>query len=250
MPGILKDIRRTLSAKGRIRKYLAYALGEFLLVVIGILVALQINDWAENSRQRKLESVYMAELLSEIKQDTLYLNEVIHALVSGADSARRALEALEGRTTVADLVFLNQFKQSYVGGDWSINPVIWSELKSTGNLSIIRNRQVVKALATYYGRLEHSIQVSKFEVQDTYDGRMYDKRTFSGPDNVDFFYDLKLDTIHDAGVRDRLQRDPESIELMRRITVSRTIIANELQLLRDLGEAAIRSLEEEMSAEN
>jgi len=247
MPGIFKNIRRTVIFTRQFRKYLAYAFGEFLLVVLGILVALQINNWAENNRQRKLEAVYLGELLSEINQDTSYLNDVIHILESGSNSAQRALKVLEGRSDLPSLIFINQFKRSYVGGDWSINPVIWSELKSTGNLSIIRNRHLVRSLATYYSRLEYTTQIAKFELLDTYDGRMYDKSMFSGPDSEDFFRDLKLDSLHDRSVLDRIQRDTKATELMRRITVSRMIIAGELKFLKSLGEEAIKTLENEVS---
>ncbi|MFT7186735.1 MAG: hypothetical protein ACI84K_002139 [Pseudohongiellaceae bacterium] len=45
-------MREKLLAENKFRKYLLYALGEILLIVIGILIALQINNWNENQKLR------------------------------------------------------------------------------------------------------------------------------------------------------------------------------------------------------
>jgi len=46
-----RTIRRRLLDSGRLRRYLVYALGEIILVVIGILIALQINNWNEDRKK-------------------------------------------------------------------------------------------------------------------------------------------------------------------------------------------------------
>ena len=54
---------------GSARRYLPYALGEIALVVIGILIALQINNWNENRKDRRLEQRYVLQLMSDIQFD-------------------------------------------------------------------------------------------------------------------------------------------------------------------------------------
>ena len=51
----LRRIRRSLINSGHMRKYTIYAVGEIALVVIGILIALQINNWNEESKIRLKE---------------------------------------------------------------------------------------------------------------------------------------------------------------------------------------------------
>ena len=51
--------------------YLRYAIGEILLVMIGILLALQVNNWNEKRKQSELETVYISRLVSDIQQDTM-----------------------------------------------------------------------------------------------------------------------------------------------------------------------------------
>ena len=59
------SIRRSLLNEGKTVKYLKYAFGEFVLVVLGILVAFQVNNWNEG---RKLELVRL-ELIENLKAD-------------------------------------------------------------------------------------------------------------------------------------------------------------------------------------
>ena len=60
-----RRIRKRLLDKGNLRKYLAYATGEVLLVVIGILIALQINNWNENRKK----TIYIESLVDKVEQD-------------------------------------------------------------------------------------------------------------------------------------------------------------------------------------
>ena len=48
-----RNIRRSLLSEGKTSKYLKYAVGEIVLVVIGILIALQINNWNEHRKELK-----------------------------------------------------------------------------------------------------------------------------------------------------------------------------------------------------
>ena len=62
-----RHIRKQLLAKSKFSKYLLYAIGEIVLVVIGILIALQINNWNENRKEQKKTSAYLAMLSDEIQ---------------------------------------------------------------------------------------------------------------------------------------------------------------------------------------
>lgn len=67
----LRKIRYNLISTGKTSKYLKYAIGEILLVVVGILIALQINNWNENKKARRTE----VKLLNELKEDLLKTKE-------------------------------------------------------------------------------------------------------------------------------------------------------------------------------
>ncbi len=71
-----RNIRKKLVNEGKTTNYLKYALGEILLVVIGILIALQINNWNENRKNNKLKEFYMKSLVEDLTRDTIDINRV------------------------------------------------------------------------------------------------------------------------------------------------------------------------------
>lgn len=60
-------IRQKLLVENRFNKYILYAIGEIILVVIGILIALQINNWNEDKKQRITEQKILKELLIDLE---------------------------------------------------------------------------------------------------------------------------------------------------------------------------------------
>ena len=62
---LFRKIRQNLIMENKTSKYFKYAIGEIVLVVIGILIALQINNWNENRKLQQRE----VQILNEIKSD-------------------------------------------------------------------------------------------------------------------------------------------------------------------------------------
>jgi hypothetical protein len=63
-----RKIRYDLMEKNKTGKYLKYAIGEIVLVVIGILIALSINNWNQENENKKLAIVYMNSLANDLKK--------------------------------------------------------------------------------------------------------------------------------------------------------------------------------------
>ena len=60
---------------GSVRKYILYAIGEILLIVIGIMIALQINTWNENQKTRKEVKSLLNAVKGDLIQDTILITE-------------------------------------------------------------------------------------------------------------------------------------------------------------------------------
>jgi hypothetical protein len=74
----LRKIRKSLIENGSTRKYILYAIGEIALVVFGILIALQVNNWNENRKARNAERASMISLMEEFKKNRTDLQDHIH----------------------------------------------------------------------------------------------------------------------------------------------------------------------------
>ena len=75
---IFRNVRQKLAAENKVMAYLRYAIGEIFLVVIGILIALQVNNWNENQKQKKRETAYLQNLNIDLKKQIqlqdIYIN--------------------------------------------------------------------------------------------------------------------------------------------------------------------------------
>ena len=72
-----RKIRKQFADDNKPIKYMRYAIGEIVLVVIGILIAISINNWNENQKKEKLKVSYKISLINDLSLDILKLNELI-----------------------------------------------------------------------------------------------------------------------------------------------------------------------------
>ncbi len=73
----LRKVRKSLIESGAVRKYLLYAIGEIALVVIGILIALQINNWNEWRKDRIMEQALLLQLHEEFIDNRVHLARTV-----------------------------------------------------------------------------------------------------------------------------------------------------------------------------
>ena len=72
-----RKIRQQLLAENKFTKYFLYAIGEIALVVIGILIALQINNWNENNKSRIKELSFLEGIRNDLVIDTVEINKLM-----------------------------------------------------------------------------------------------------------------------------------------------------------------------------
>ncbi len=70
-----RRIRLKFLSKGKLKRYLIYAIVEILLIVIGILLALSLNTRQNNKKNSAIERDYISDIIIDIRQDTSYFND-------------------------------------------------------------------------------------------------------------------------------------------------------------------------------
>ena len=76
----LRKIRQNMIRENKVSKYLLYAVGEIVLVVIGILIALQINNWNEKRKDIDLEQKFLTNLVENLEHNCRQLESRISSI--------------------------------------------------------------------------------------------------------------------------------------------------------------------------
>ena len=191
-----RKIREKNMKAGKIKNYLLYAIGEIVLVVIGILIALQINTWNQAYEDRQLEKAYYCKLLEDLTQDEALLkklneedqerikwvNQSIHLLQQ--EKVNRAEVANAMRNSI-NLIRFN-FKPSLSAFD---------DLKSSGKLGILRDLDLKKKLLNYYAVLTGYGDIQDIVADASLESYLYPSKDFlqAGFPQIDFVK-AELDT--------------------------------------------------------
>lgn len=147
-----RRIRQNLISDKRFSNYLLYALGEIALVVVGILIALQVNTWNNQRDLRKKERVYLKEIRLNIEDDLQNLRysiafnqrkdsvitECIQVMLSHATHAEAASAITQHMPVLAEFSVFTQ------------NRVAFDNMLSAENIDLISNDTLRTLLSTYY----------------------------------------------------------------------------------------------------
>ncbi len=148
MISLFRRIRQILLQQNRITQYLAYSIGEIFLVVIGILIALQINTWNETRKTRQYELKMLKELKSTLQKDRLFFASQIPRLEHKQVAANRLLEILENKEENLDT--LNKyFSDLRFDVLFQYNAGAYGSIKS-GGIDKISNDSIRAKMADIY----------------------------------------------------------------------------------------------------
>ena len=143
------------SASRQTSKYFKYAIGEIILVVFGILIALQINNWNESRINKKQEQQILLQLKSEYEENLREIDNKIAMRNDIVNASHRLLSIKEGilKAVPADTIARDLFR---ICSTPTFNPVIGTtnELLSSGKLYLINNNKLKSILTNWSGKTE------------------------------------------------------------------------------------------------
>jgi len=152
MKRLFSTARRDLVNEGAVGRYLKYAVGEILLVVIGILIALQINNWNENRLDRKKELEYLGSMISDLQADARSIDWAVQGnthLISELNELLSLLSQPSEDSAYQRDVFIRQLVYTYWYLTTEFSELTMSQLKSSADLRLIRDPDVRNAMLNY-----------------------------------------------------------------------------------------------------
>jgi hypothetical protein len=145
--------------KNKTGKYLKYAIGEIILVVIGILIALQINNWNENRKTSIKEQQLLLQLKSEFKSNLAQLSEKVAMREKAINGAYYILDQIDNPNTIEESRLYLSLWATVL--DPTFDP-IKNDIIETDNLRILRNDSLVRILSQWTSDV---YQVQELELQ-------------------------------------------------------------------------------------
>ena len=148
--------KKSIIISGITKKYLIYAIGEVMLVVVGILLALQINNWNEKRKAQIIENEYLLALQNEFEANKDELDHFVKLNLELIESAKDLLKLTGPNNTSntteekVNSLLIDLIKASV---EYEPSPGILEDLISSGNLNNLSNRTLRKQLSDWKATL-------------------------------------------------------------------------------------------------
>jgi len=157
-----RKIRFNHMEKNKTGKYFKYAIGEIILVVIGILIALSINNWNESRKENSQLKIALKSVYNELVLDSLLIHNQLPDVNSKLKTNTDLITKVYATTTNIDTlikVMKNEFPMRWYASP-AYNTNTFSNLKSTGGFDLLPT-DIKKSLSKYYTAVEAGKDLNK-----------------------------------------------------------------------------------------
>jgi len=197
---VFRKLRADLVHEGKTRSYLLYALGEILLVIVGIVIALQVNNWNEERLEQRQVRRYAHALINDLERDI----EMVAPIMRMIDLSLKNIREMDAYTRGKSLQQLDNLDlyqlTSFIGYrayEWHRGAI--DQMKNAGTLQQMRNFDLASKITAYEAlthHLDHDYADDRERIQEAQ--RLADQVVDSG---------YPINPRYEAWVRKRL-REP------------------------------------------
>lgn len=145
-----RHFRKSLISEGKTTRYFKYAIGEIILVVIGILIALQINNSNENYKNEKEASFQLSKLKDNLKADKFQLEKAISTDSTIIENLITCVKVLSNDEELSLEEFIDRFQFIYTTNSFNPTRGTFESLISSGKIELITNQELLETLFAYY----------------------------------------------------------------------------------------------------
>lgn len=169
MTRIFRGLSQQFSTKSGVTKYVVYAIGEIFLVVIGILIALQVNNLNEQRKSDEKERKYLVSMKSELLSNLELIKSEIEGLTRSFNGQRKLISLINSEDdTVSEIELSKIFAVSFAKVfELQYRDGTFKELLYSGGLISIKSDSIKNEVTSWEGRM---VAVRKQE-RGVYDAR-------------------------------------------------------------------------------
>ena len=163
-----RNIRRKLLKGSGISSYMIYAIGEILLVVVGILIALWINNLNQQKKNLRLEQVYIEEFLLDLQEDVHNLEGRIKTnkkRIAQVDTISYILGTNKSLTKTERLQFAQRHILLLSESYFIPEKTTIRQLESSSHGALMRNKELRNKLFRYYNANDRNEQNNEVSIQ-------------------------------------------------------------------------------------
>jgi len=152
-----RKIRQRLLTENKISKYLLYAIGEIILVVIGILIALGVNHWNQEKKENRLGDDLLVRIHRDLAKDTMNFNSVIKRNNELREDLRELLVDLyDGVDNINEVQNMSKTWDQMLDQAFSPNDNTYRSMLSSGTIGLIRNEELKEEILDLYGEYDQT----------------------------------------------------------------------------------------------
>lgn len=188
---LFRNVRQRLLRENRFTRYLIYAIGEIILVVIGIMIAIQLNDRYNQKQLEKQNQVYIQKMIGDLE----VTNERFDLLLNKTDTQWPSFrQAVKNADTLLKLSYKGFTKDDFEfimntnpfqgGSLLNVTNKTYQELLNTGKLYSLGSDSLTTAIVRYYTNVEREEVYNKLNRDEIWQGLRQSEI---------FFFNMKID---------------------------------------------------------
>ena len=153
---MFRRLRADLVHEGKARSYVAYALGEILLVIVGIVIALQVNNWNEERLEQRQVRRHAQALISDLERDIEMVAPIMRQIELSLNHIR-ALDAYTRGKRLDELDNLDLYQlTSFIGyRSYQWHRGAFEQMKIAGTLQQMRDFDLASRITAYDALTRH-----------------------------------------------------------------------------------------------
>ncbi|MBO6792371.1 MAG: hypothetical protein JJ895_00580 [Balneolaceae bacterium] len=169
MLNFFRKIRQKLLSDSNFSKYLIYAIGEIILVVIGILIALQINNWNTERVNRSQEIQYLKSLKTDFLETKINLESTLERQERTVEYCKLLIKEMRQKNLQIQPDSLGEYLYRGAFSYWRVEPVsgTYDALIGSGNITLITNQKLIQYLAKFSSEVSFGFEDEQMAVDLT-----------------------------------------------------------------------------------